>query len=152
VNSELEVDRFLRVFGLHQQRGQVIEIRSYDPSVEVTIPSKTTYKAAARYYLDIGAAVTRQLPTSLSALAVRKQTRSELIRLGLDKESFQPEIAYRRLNLGQALSLIAPGYAFEEILSKWRDAELLDLLSRRKMYIFLYPFDAWHPDPPQSYL
>jgi hypothetical protein len=33
-------------------------------------------------------------------------------------------------------------------LSKWRDAELLDLLSRREMYTFLYPLDAWHPDPP----
>jgi NADPH-ferrihemoprotein reductase len=88
VKSELEVDRFLRVFGLHQRRGQVIEIRSCDPSVKVTIPPKTTYEAAARYYLDIGAAVTRQLLTSLSALTVRKQTRLELIRLGLDKESF----------------------------------------------------------------
>jgi NADPH-ferrihemoprotein reductase len=115
VNSELEVDRFLRVFGLHQRKGQIIEIRSYDPSVKVTIPSKTTYEAAARHYLDIGAAVTRQLLTSLSALTVREQTRSELIRLGSDKESFQREIAHRRLNLGQALSLIAPGYAFEEI-------------------------------------
>jgi hypothetical protein len=33
-------------------------------------------------------------------------------------------------------------------LSKWRDAELLDLLSRREMYTFLYPLDARHPDPP----
>jgi hypothetical protein len=37
-------------------------------------------------------------------------------------------------------------------LSKWRDAELLDLLSRRKMYTFLYSLDAWHPDSSQSYL
>jgi hypothetical protein len=33
-------------------------------------------------------------------------------------------------------------------MSKRRDAELLDLLSRRKMYTFLYPLDACHPDPP----
>jgi hypothetical protein len=32
-------------------------------------------------------------------------------------------------------------------VSKSRDAELLDLLSRRKMYTFLYPLDACHPDP-----
>jgi len=32
-------------------------------------------------------------------------------------------------------------------LSKRRDAELLDLLSRREMYTFLYPLDACHPDP-----
>jgi hypothetical protein len=29
-----------------------------------------------------------------------------------------------------------------ELLSKGRDAELLDLLSRREMYTFLYPLDA----------
>jgi hypothetical protein len=33
-------------------------------------------------------------------------------------------------------------------LSERRDAELLDLLSRREMYTFLYPLDACHPDPP----
>jgi hypothetical protein len=33
-------------------------------------------------------------------------------------------------------------------LSERRDAELLDILSRREMYTFLYPLDACHPDPP----
>jgi hypothetical protein len=31
---------------------------------------------------------------------------------------------------------------------KSRDAKLLDLISRREMYTFLYPLDACHPDPP----
>jgi hypothetical protein len=35
-----------------------------------------------------------------------------------------------------------------ERLSERRDAELLDLLSRREMYTFLYPLDACYPDPP----
>jgi hypothetical protein len=39
-----------------------------------------------------------------------------------------------------------------KLLSKRRDPELLELLSRREMYTFLYPLDARHPDPPQSHL
>jgi NADPH-ferrihemoprotein reductase len=112
VNSDDEVDRFLKVFGLVGRKNAVIDIKSRDLSVKVPIPAPTTYEAAARYYLDIGAPVPRPLLGTLAKIATREPVRSELLRLGSDGAVFQHEVAGRRLTLAQTLSKIAPDDSF----------------------------------------
>lgn len=115
VNSDMEVERFLRVFGLYARKSVVIGIISHDLTVKVPIPARTTYEAAARYYLDVGAPVSRQLLGILASFAKSESTRSELVKLSGDREAFQREVADKRLNLAQTLSKIAPHDSFESV-------------------------------------
>lgn len=62
-NADTEVARFLEVFG--RRRIKLLEIQSDDPTVRIPLLTSTTYEAAARYYLDICAPVTRAYAYSL---------------------------------------------------------------------------------------
>ncbi|KAI5297252.1 hypothetical protein KEM56_004955, partial [Ascosphaera pollenicola] len=54
-NAGVEVDRFLRVFGLGdgEKRTQVINIQAIDVTAKIPVPTPTTYEAVVRYYLEI---------------------------------------------------------------------------------------------------
>ncbi|KAJ9635445.1 NADPH-cytochrome P450 reductase [Coniosporium tulheliwenetii] len=115
VNSDMEVDRFLRVFGLYERKSVVVDIISHDLTVKVPIPAKTTYEAAARYYLDIGAPLSRHILGVLASFAKSESIRSKLVRLSSEREVFQREVEDKRLNLAQTLSTIAPHGSFESV-------------------------------------
>jgi NADPH-ferrihemoprotein reductase len=115
VNSDDEVDRFLRVFGLSSKKNTVIDIKSHDLSVKVPIPTPTTYGAAARYYLDIGAPVPRPLLGILAKLARSGPLHAELTRIGSNTAVFHQEVAEKRLTLAQTLLKIAPDDSFNFI-------------------------------------
>jgi NADPH-ferrihemoprotein reductase len=106
VNSDIEVERFLRVFSLNGSRNKVIHIKSYDKTIKTPIPSTTTYEAAVRYYLDIGAPISRHFLAVLANFAKDDHTHSELVRLSSDRSAFQQEIACKRLNLALLLSTV----------------------------------------------
>jgi NADPH-ferrihemoprotein reductase len=101
VNSDIEVDRFLRVFALYETRNKVIHIQGYDKTIKSPLPSTTTYEAAVRYYLDIRAPISRHLLTILAKFAKDDHTQSEVMRLSSDKAAFHPEILSKHLNLAQ---------------------------------------------------
>jgi len=84
VNSDLEVNRFLRAFGLYDKRHTIIEISSKDTAVKAPIPSLTTYESAIRYYLDIAAPVSRQFLEILAGLITDEHVRQQIANLASD--------------------------------------------------------------------
>ncbi|KAL5313335.1 hypothetical protein ACEPPN_019068 [Leptodophora sp. 'Broadleaf-Isolate-01'] len=110
-NADIEVARFLEVFGLQEHKATQITIQSADPTVNIPLPTNTTYEAAARYYLEICAPVTRHMLTLVTKFAVDEQVRSKLVRLTTDYEAFQRDVKGRHLNLVQLLQLFSPSWS-----------------------------------------
>jgi NADPH-ferrihemoprotein reductase len=106
-NASIEVDRFLKVFGLDAKRETVIKIKGLDVTAKVPFPSPTTYDAAIRYYMEICAPVSRQFVNTLAAFAPDEKTKTEMVRLGNDKDYFQEKITSQCFNIAQALESIS---------------------------------------------
>lgn len=104
VNSDLEVERFLKALHLSDRLERVIDITSSDATVKVPIPSKTTYEAAARYYMDICAPVSQHTLAILSTL-VSGPSQKALQRIATDAALFQTEVSDKLLNISQTLEM-----------------------------------------------
>lgn len=102
-NAGVEVDRFLSVLGLLPKRHTVIGVRALDPTAKVPFPTPTTYDAVVRYHMEICAPVSRQMVATIAPFAPTEAARSEMLRLGSDKEYFQEKISSKYLNISQAL-------------------------------------------------
>ena len=113
-NSDLEVARFLQVFGL--KGDAVINITSKDASEKVPVPSPTTYASIARHYLDICAPITRSILAEMTALLPSGPLSDRLGRLTGDVSAFHSEVTLRRLNLAQLMSITADEKAVTQIL------------------------------------
>jgi NADPH-ferrihemoprotein reductase len=107
INSNLEVHRFLQIFGLSGKENTVISANANDATVKQPLPPKTTYEAAARYYLDIAAPVPRQVLVRLSNFIDDASAREQLIRLGSNAIAYTTEVSCYRLNLAQILSKLS---------------------------------------------
>ncbi|KAJ5611293.1 hypothetical protein N7510_008012 [Penicillium lagena] len=105
-NAGAEVDRFLQVFGLEEKRHSVISIKGLDVTAKVPIPTPTTYDAAVRYYMEVCAPVSRQFVATLAAFAPDEKTKTEIVRLGSDKDYFHEKISSQCFNIAQALQSI----------------------------------------------
>ncbi|KAL7906592.1 hypothetical protein GGI35DRAFT_471116 [Trichoderma velutinum] len=95
MNSNAEVDRFLRS--------------------KVPVPSPTTYDSVARYYLEIGSKISRQVVSILAEYAPCSQSREEMWRLGNDAEYFTGFALQNRLNIAQLLEIIGQGQTWDKI-------------------------------------
>lgn len=104
-NSDLEVGRFFRVFGLATTKYEETEISSLDAATKVPIPTPTTYDAMARYYLDICAPVTRQILATASTFAPTEAAKFRLQNLCTPFGVFQREVVGHRLNFAQVLEM-----------------------------------------------
>lgn len=102
MNSDWEVDRFLRVFGLADEQHETIRIVSNDTTVKVPVPEQTTFDAVARYYIDICAPVSRQLLSILARHAPTETAKTKLQSLD-DPPTFRQQVIGRCLNLAQVL-------------------------------------------------
>ncbi|OJJ44983.1 hypothetical protein ASPZODRAFT_70355 [Penicilliopsis zonata CBS 506.65] len=107
-NAGAEVDRFLQVFGLADKRDAVIRVKGLDVTAKVPIPTPTTYDAAARYYMEIAAPVSRQFVATLAAFAPDEATRAEMVRLGADKDYFHDKLSTHCYTIAQALQSLTP--------------------------------------------
>ncbi|KAJ5604240.1 hypothetical protein N7537_007196 [Penicillium hordei] len=105
-NAGAEVDRFLQVFGIEEKRHSVINVKGIDVTAKVPIPTPTTYDAAARYYMEVCAPVSRQFVSTLAAFAPDEESKSEIIRLGNDKDYFHEKITNQCFTIAQALQSI----------------------------------------------
>ncbi|KAL1987474.1 hypothetical protein VTN96DRAFT_3856 [Rasamsonia emersonii] len=105
-NAGVEVDRFLKVFGLEEKRDTVIKIKGVDVTAKVPFPTPTTYDAAVRYYMEICAPVSRQFVNSLAAFAPDEEAKAELVRLGNDKDYFHEKVTSQCFNIAQALQSV----------------------------------------------
>ena len=105
-NAGNEVDRFLRVLGLIEKRHSVISVKGLDPTARVPFPTPTTYDAAVRYHMEIGAPVSRQFISSLAAFAPSGSVKAEMTKLGEDKDYFSDKVSQQCLNIAQVLERV----------------------------------------------
>ncbi|KAK9371398.1 hypothetical protein V1509DRAFT_650978 [Lipomyces kononenkoae] len=96
VNSTLESDRFVSVFGLK------------DKLNVVPFPCPTTYEALIRFYMEIGAPVSRQLILSLAPFAPDDDSRAAAIALGNSRQLFNTRFTNNYYNIAQALQSLTP--------------------------------------------
>lgn len=108
-NAGMEVDRFVKVFGLEQKRHTVITVKGLDPSAKVPFPTPTTYDAALRYHVEICAPVSRQFLHTLSAFAPSEEAKKEMLKLGSDADYFKEKVASQYLNISQAVASVHEG-------------------------------------------
>lgn len=108
-NPGREVDRFLKITGLESKRDKVIQIKTSDPTIRVPFPTPSTYDTVLRYYMEINAAASRQFVASLANFAPNEEAKSEMSKLGNDKEYFHQRISNRCLNIAQVLEDVSKG-------------------------------------------
>ncbi|TAQ85938.1 hypothetical protein B7494_g5745 [Chlorociboria aeruginascens] len=106
-NSGKEVDRFLNITGLLSKRDNVISVKPLDPTAKVPFPTPTTYDAIVRYHMEICAPVSRQFIATLAPFAPTEAAKTEMARLGSDKDYFHEKISNNYLNIAQALEDIS---------------------------------------------
>ncbi|RVX66835.1 NADPH--cytochrome P450 reductase [Exophiala mesophila] len=107
-NAGLEVDRFLKTFGLDAKRHTVISLKALDPTAKVPFPTPTTYDAAVRYHMEVCAPVSRQFIATLAPFAPNEAAKKEAAKLGSESEYFKDKISSQMLNIAQALAAITP--------------------------------------------
>ncbi|KAH4255515.1 NADPH--cytochrome P450 reductase [Parastagonospora nodorum] len=114
-NAGKEVDRVFKVLGKEDKRHTVITVKGLDPTAKVPFPSPTTYDAAIRYHVEIGAAVSRQLVSTIAQFAPTEEIKAEMVKLGSDKDYFKEHVADRNLNLAQLLEVAGKGQTWSKI-------------------------------------
>ncbi|KAK5165124.1 uncharacterized protein LTR77_009221 [Saxophila tyrrhenica] len=102
-NSGREVDRFLRIINMQDKKDTVITVKGLDATAKVPFPSPTTYEAAVRYHMEIGAPVSRQMVDSLAQFAPNEDIKNEMSRIGKDKDLFAEKVSSKRFNIAQFL-------------------------------------------------
>lgn len=114
-NAGKEVDRVFKVLDKEHKRHTVIAVKGLDPTAKVPFPSPTTYDAAIRFHMEIGAAVSRQLVSGLAQFAPNEEIKAEMTKLGSDKDYFKEKVTNRHLNLAQLLEIEGKGQAWTKI-------------------------------------
>jgi NADPH-ferrihemoprotein reductase len=106
-NAGMEVDRFVKVFGLADKRTKVISVKALDVTAKVPFPTPTTYDAAIRYHMEICGAVSRQFLATLAAFAPNESAKTEMTKLGSDADYFKEKISSQYMNIAQACESVS---------------------------------------------
>lgn len=114
-NAGKEVNRLFKVLGKEDKRHTVITVKGLDPTAKVPFPSPTTYDAAVRFHVEIGAAVSRQLVSTIAQFAPNDDIKAEMVKLGSDKDYFKQQVTDRNLNLAQLLEISGKGQTWTKI-------------------------------------
>ncbi|KAF4437197.1 NCP1-NADPH-cytochrome P450 reductase [Fusarium acutatum] len=88
INSDIEIERFLRVFGLWDKRHETIRVRSLSDDLSPPFPSPCSYESAARFYIDICGSVSREVISTFANSVSDAKQKAKLRQLGKDKEAF----------------------------------------------------------------
>lgn len=120
-NPEIEVHRFLEVFGLQGRANTVIEVSTKDPDMTSPITALTTYKAAVSKYMDICGPVSRQSLAVLAGMTHDMASRDAIGSLASDADKFAAVVRAPCLNLAQLLQTRTAAGA-------WRNLDLAILL------------------------
>ncbi|KAH7089134.1 hypothetical protein FB567DRAFT_559642 [Paraphoma chrysanthemicola] len=129
-NAGKEVDRLFKVLGREDKRHTVIAVKGLDPTAKVPFPSPTTYDAALRFHVEIGAAVSRQLVSTLAQFAPNDDIKAEIVKLGSDKDYFKQQVTDRNLNLAQLLEITGKGEIWSKVPFSFLFEGLLKLQPR----------------------
>lgn len=115
VNSGLEVDRFLNVFGLASKRDTVLDIKRVERIAKIPFPVPTTYKSIIQYKLEICAPVSRQFLQQLAAFSPTENAKAVMMRLGNDKDYFHKQITENHMNIAQTLEFVGVGATWDAV-------------------------------------
>lgn len=110
-----EVDRFLDILGLTGKRNEVISVKALEPTAKVPFPTPTTYDAIVRYHLEICAPVSRQFVSTLAAFSPNEQVKTEMTRLGGDKDYFHDKTGPHFMNISRLLASVGKGAKWDQI-------------------------------------
>lgn len=107
-NAGIEVDRFIKVLGLENDRHKVISVKPIEVTAKVPFPTPTTYDAVVRYHMEICGPVSRQFLSTLAPFAPNEKAKAEMAKLGSDADYFKSKISSQYLNIAQALEAVCP--------------------------------------------
>lgn len=114
-NPGEEVDRFLDAIGLVAKRDKVVSVKALEPTAKVPFPTPTTIDAIVRYHLEICAPVSRQFVSTLAAFAPTDDIKTEMTRLGNDKDYFQQKTSPHFYNIARLLAAVGKGEKWTNI-------------------------------------
>ncbi|KAI0968964.1 NADPH-cytochrome P450 reductase [Xylaria arbuscula] len=114
-NPGHEVDEMLNILDLQDKKDNVISVKALEPTAKVPFPTPTTYDAIIRYHLEIGAPVSRQFLGTLAAFAPDESVKSEMAKLGSDKDYFHDKISKNHYNISRTLSVVSGGKKWSSI-------------------------------------
>lgn len=106
-NSDLEVDQFLKAFGLDDLRKDIIEVKSVDSTSAHLFRSPTNFESIARYYLEITGLVSRQFLGSIAPFAPTPDAKLVATKLAGNKKDFHEQIIAQKFNIADALLFIS---------------------------------------------
>ncbi|PHH68274.1 hypothetical protein CDD80_118 [Ophiocordyceps camponoti-rufipedis] len=110
-----EVDLFLDVVGLTDSRHKVVSVKALEPTAKVPFPTPTTYDAIVRYHLEICAPVSRQFLFTLAPFSPNDEIRTEMTRLGSDKDYFHQKTGPNYYNIARLLAAVGKGERWTKI-------------------------------------
>lgn len=108
-NPEHEVNEFLRILGLSEDRHTVVAVEAIEPTAKVPFPTPTTFEAIVRCQLEICAPVSRQFLATLAPFAPSEAARTQIARLGEDKDYFHKTIGKMHYNIARILRIASGG-------------------------------------------
>ncbi|KAF5542017.1 NCP1-NADPH-cytochrome P450 reductase [Fusarium mexicanum] len=109
INSDIEVERFLRVFGLWHKRNEAIRIRSLSDDLSPPFPSPCSYESAARFYTDICGPVSREAVSTFANSVSDAKQKTTLRQLGKDKVAFLALTGGKFYNIASMMEALFPG-------------------------------------------
>ncbi|KAG5800705.1 hypothetical protein H9Q69_000264 [Fusarium xylarioides] len=107
--SDVEVERFLRVFGLWDKRGETIRARSLSDDLNPPLPSPCSYESATRFYIDICGPVSREVISTFANSVSDAKQKTKLRQLGEDKEAFLALTEGAYYNIASMVEAMFPG-------------------------------------------
>ncbi|KAK8127660.1 NADPH-cytochrome P450 reductase [Apiospora sp. TS-2023a] len=114
-NAGLEVDYFLDILGLAEKRDTVISVKALEPTAKVPFPTPTTFDAIVRYHMEICAPISRQFVSTLAAFAPDESSKTEMTKLGQDKDYFHEKVSKYHYNLAGLLRRVSGGQKWNNV-------------------------------------
>lgn len=106
-NPTSEIQRLANVLGLQAHVQTPLLVQSLDPSVQVKVPSPTTWEALFQYYLEICAPVPREIVLALAQFAPSESSKATLKQLGEDKDVYHEFCSKTHVTLGRLLESVS---------------------------------------------
>jgi NADPH-ferrihemoprotein reductase len=107
-NPISEIELLMNTLGLQAKAQVPLLIQSLEPTVQVKVPSPTTWEALFQYYLEICAPVPREIVLALAQFAPSDSSQATLKKLGEDKGAYYDYCFKTHVTLGSLLTAVSP--------------------------------------------
>jgi NADPH-ferrihemoprotein reductase len=104
-NPEEEIERLMRVLGVHSRRHEVFSVLSSHDSIRPKIPSPTTLETVFRHHLEICAPVARKTVQEIAQFAPTPEAKAKLFEIGQSRERYENLTSTTHITLARVLEL-----------------------------------------------